>query len=501
MPRNFQHGVYLATLLACLSVLSACIDSGASAPQSSLLEDEQLRGDQAMQAAVTAAAWPQGQWWQAYHDAQLNAWMDMALSDSPTLAMAAARVRQAQAMAGVVAASEAPQVGVRGAMERKAWPDDYFYGPGELASTSSWNNNAALQLSYDLDLWGRERSNSERALDMAQVAAVDARAAELDLQASIMRSYVRLALQFAEQDVASASVAQLEALSQLAQQRLANGLGTQLEVSEAQTPVLEAQRQLALVQQGIALSRNQLAALAGKGPGEGARLQRPTLSLKVAAQLPSSLPLELVGRRPDVLARRWQVAAQARGIEVAKADFYPNINLLGSFGWTAVQGGVLDFLKADKLTYGLGPALSLPIFDGGRLRAQLGAAAAGYDLAVEQYNQTLVQALQSIADPLVRLHSLEQQQALAEAALHSAEQAYSLAQIAYQRGLTDYRGVLLTQTQLLQQQLVQQRLLAAQLGTQAQLWVALGGAVMPPDVGPEAAQLQARAPALHLGQP
>ncbi|MCY1422408.1 Outer membrane protein OprM [compost metagenome] len=412
--------------------------------------------------------------------------------------MAAARVRQARALAGVVESAEQPQVSLDASLQHKRWPDDYFYGPGELARTTTWNNTSLLGLRYDLDLWGRERSRSHQALDQTQVAVAEARMAALELQGNLVRNYIRLALLHAEQDIARSSLAQQEQILRLAERRLRDGIGTRLEVSRAEAPLPETHRQLDALGESIALVRNQLAALAGKGPGEGERLQRPRLALQSLPGLPSQLPLELLGRRPDLVASRWQVAAQARGIEVAKAGFYPNINLQGGLGSNATQGGMLDFLRYDKLTYGLGPALSLPVFDGGLRRGQLGAAVAGYDLAVEQYNQTLVRALQQVADALVRIESLRQQQALAAEAVAAAQKTCDLALLAQQRGLTDFDAVLETQPSLFQRQLQQQQVRAALQGAQADLLLALGGGVLPEPAGPADASLAPREPRLRF---
>ncbi len=470
MPRTLGQWLRLASLSLCSAVLSACLDSSGIRPHSPLPE--------ALEPTAVDIAWPVEQWWKAYRDPQLDAWMDRALLANLSLKMAAARVRQARAMAAMTEADEAPQLGYSAEVQRKRWPADDFYGPGSLGRTSSWNNTQGLGLSYHLDLWGRERSRSERALSLAQVAATDARAAALELQGNLLRAYVGLARAFAERDIAEAAVAQQQKLLSLAQRRLAAGLGTHLELSEAQGALPQALRQLDLADEAIALSRHQLAALAGQQPSAGERLQRPQLQLSEVPTLPHRLPLALLGRRPDIVARRWQVAAEAQGIEAAKDEFYPNIDLLGSLGSAAVQGGVLDVLRYNKLTYGLGPALTLPIFDGGRLRAQLGERTAAYDLAVEHYNQTLIAALQSVADALVRLHSLDEQQHFAATALAAAQTRLRLAQVAQQGGLTDARAVLQAQTAVFQQQRVQQQVLAAQLSSQADLWVALGGGVL-----------------------
>ena len=176
-------------------------------------------------------------------------------------------------------------------------------------------------------------------------------------------------------------------------------------------------------------------------------------------------------------SRRWQVAALAKGVDVARADFYPNVDLMASVGFSAVGGGMLEFFRSAKYTYSAGPAVTLPIFDGGRLRSQLGEAAAGYDAAVEQYNQTLVDALKNISDQLIRLHSVDIQKDFAAQSVASAQKTYDIATLAYQRGLTDYLNVLNAQTRLFQQQLVQEQVQAARLAAHASLLTALGGGV------------------------
>nr|WP_239482278.1 efflux transporter outer membrane subunit [Pseudomonas insulae] len=480
-----------------VSLLSACIDSHGIVPQSQRLAAQQLALGGAIAGARQAAGWPQAAWWQAFGDPQLDAWMATALADSPSLASATARLRQARAQAGVVEAAEAPQLDAALSMQRKRWPDDPFYGPGDLARSSSWNNTSQLGLRYDLDLWGRERSRSAQALSQAQVAVAEEQAARLELQGNLLRSYIGLALQFAEQDILRAELHQQEQLLQLAERRRRDGIGTGLEVSRAEAALPETERQLDALGEAIALSRHQLAALAGLGPGAGAALQRPRLNLQQPLGLPAHLPLALLGQRPDLVASRWQVAAAARGIEVAKADFYPNIDLLGGLGSAAVQGGSLDFLRYDKLTYGLGPALSLPLFDGGRRRGALGAASADYDLAVAHYNQTLLQAVRGVADALVRLHSLEQQAQLAARALDKAQRSCELALLAQRRGLSDFDAVLASQPLLFQRQRQQQRVRAAQLRAQTDLLLALGGGAQP-SAGPAPAALTPVEPTLRL---
>ncbi|MDU9403298.1 efflux transporter outer membrane subunit [Pseudomonas sp. zfem004] len=475
MPR--RHIGALRALSACaLSLsLSGCIGTWGIAPQSKTIQANQLTTDAAIREAARDAHWPAQQWWRAYGDPQLNAWVALALEGSPSMAMAAARVREAKAMAGVVESAEQLQANGQASLKRHNWPEDQFYGPGALAGANTWDNNAAIGFSYALDLWGRERNASEQAVDQAHMSVAEARQAQLELENNVVRSYIQLSLQFARRDIVQAELAQQEQIVALAKRRLDGGIGTHFEVSQAEAPLPETHRQIDSLNEEIALTRNQLAALAGKGPGEGGKLQRPSLTLGAPLKLPSNLPAELVGQRPDVVASRWQVAAQARGIDVAHAGFFPNVDLVGSLGFMATGGGPLEFLTGRKFNYNVGPAITLPIFDGGRLRSQLGVASAGYDVAVARYNQTVIGALKNISDQLIRRESMKEQAHFAAESVAAAQKTYDIATVAFQRGLTDYLNVLNAQTLLFRQQQVQQQVQAARLIAHAELVTALGG--------------------------
>ncbi|WP_095067153.1 efflux transporter outer membrane subunit [Pseudomonas sp. Irchel 3A18] len=475
MPRRIIWSFRLLSVWAVSSIISGCIGTDGITSQGSVLPLESLATDQAIQSAERDAHWPEARWWNAYGDPQLNRWIELATLGSPSLAMAAARVRQAKALAAIAQSSESLHVDSSASLARHDWPTDQFYGPGELANTRTWDNNASLGLSYALDLWGRESNASEQALDLAHMSVAEQRQAQLELQENIVLAYIQLALDYARLDIVEATLAQQQQILDLARRRLKGGIGTHFEVSQAETPLPEIHRQIDELEEAIALDRNQLAVLAGKGPGEGAALQRPSLSLYSVFKLPSALPAQLLGQRPDVVASRWRVEAQARGVDVAHAGFYPNVDLVGSLGYMATGGSMLGFLTGSKLSYKAGPAISLPIFDGGRLRAELGHAVAGYDLAVAHYNQTLVLALKDISDQLIRRASVDKQQVFAAQSVAAAQKTYDIALIAYQRGLTDYLNVLNAQTLLFRQQQIQQQVEAARLSVYAGLVVSLGG--------------------------
>ncbi|WP_346727583.1 efflux transporter outer membrane subunit [Zestomonas insulae] len=478
MSRKLKNGLICLGSFAIFSIIAGCVSTGGIAPHQGHLDPATLATDSAIQAANRDAGWPQERWWSVYGDPQLDAWIATALDNSPSLAEASARIRQAMALAGAAEAAEAPQVNAEVKLQRHKWPTDFFYGPGELADTTTWNNEATLGLSYALDLWGRDRSDSERARNVAYMAAAEARVAQLELESNIVRTYVMLSLQYAELDIGHSMLKQQQEMLELAQRRLRGGIGTDFEVSQAQVPIPETRRKIDSLEEAIALNRNRLSALAGKGPGAGASLRRPQLKLAAAAGLPSQVPAELLGRRPDVVASRWRVAALAKGVDVARAGFYPNVDLMASIGFNAVGGGMLEYLTKSKFNYSVGPAVTLPIFDGGRLRGELGESAAAYDAAVAQYNQTLVNGLKDISDQLIRMHSADQQATFAAQSVQAASTAYQLAKEAYEGGLTDYLNVLQAQTSLFQQQLTEQKVAATRLAVHADLLVALGGGLI-----------------------
>ncbi|MGF6568609.1 NodT family efflux transporter outer membrane factor (OMF) lipoprotein [Paraburkholderia sp. GAS333] len=485
MQSPVQKGIAAAAVLTILLTIAGCASTGGVAPQDHSVEPSSLDAGKAIRAANQDAQWPATDWWRAYNDPQLDQWIADAQAGSPTLAAAQARVREAMSIAGVARSALSPQVNGSLSIQRQKWADNLYYGPGELAGEQSWNNTGTLGLSYNLDLWGKDKNAAERALDAAHASAADARAAQLELEGNVARTYIGMSMNYALLDIAKATLAQQQQIVDLANRRLKGGIGTQLEVSQAETPMPEYERQIDEIEEKIALGRNQLAALAGKGPGAGDSIQRPALSLAASPGLPSALPADLIGHRPDVVAARWTVAAQARGIDVAKADFYPDINLLASIGGYAAMGPLFQFLKNPSHSWSAGPALSLPILDGGRLRSQLGAASAGYDEAVERYNQSIVGALKDISDQVIRIRSLATQADDADRSVAAARRNYELSREGYRRGLTDYLNVLVAQNQLLRAQEGVAKIQAERLGAHASLVTALGGGLDDPTNGPK----------------
>jgi NodT family efflux transporter outer membrane factor (OMF) lipoprotein len=261
-----------------------------------------------------------------------------------------------------------------------------------------------------------------------------------------------------------------------------------VELKQAAAAIPAAEADIAAINEQMDLLRNQLAALAGAGPDRGVAIARPAVVAQKELALPAALPADLIGRRPDVVAGRWRVEAAARDITVAKADFYPNVNLLAFAGFQSI--GINHLLQGSSAIAGIGPAIRLPIFDAGRLRSQLAARNADYDVAAEQYNASLVEALREVADQVAAWRGIEIQITQSDAALARFQEAYDLALLRYREGLSNYLTVLTVEGQVLGQQRQLADLRARQRDTAVGLVRALGGGYQP-EAPPPTAQIPA----------
>nr|WP_267874432.1 efflux transporter outer membrane subunit [Duganella lactea] len=459
-----------------MCLLAGCANMGNIQPQASLIQVANLNPGQAIAAASANIAWPDERWWEALHDEQLNQLVAAALSDNPSLRATLARVRQAEALAGVARAATQPRVDAAASADRELY-SAHSTIPAPLAGSYAWKNTATLSGSYDLDLWGRNRDALAAALDEVHLAAAESQMARLTLETSIVRTYIQLSLEYALQDSVADNLAQRQRILEITRRRKAAGLASDIDVASIETTLPAGRREHEQHGETIALLRNQLAALIGKGPGDGETIARPLLTLDRARAdaVPANLPAELVGRRPDIVAQRWRVEAASARISAAKKDFYPNLNLAAFVGQQSLGFG--HFLQAGAQMRGITPAISLPVFDGGRLRAQLGNQTALQDGAVEQYNASVVQAMSDVANAVVKIASVKQQDRLTQHALASARRQQHLAEQAYRAGLTDTLNVINAQMTLLNEQQQMAQVAGKQLDNYAVLMSALGGGI------------------------
>ncbi|WP_016701910.1 efflux transporter outer membrane subunit, partial [Pseudomonas chlororaphis] len=326
---------------------------------------------------------------------------------------------------------------------------------------------------YTFDLWGGQRDTWEAALGQARAAEIDRQAAQLTLAADVARAYSDLGQAHIVHDLADEDLKRTRQMLELSQKRLSSGIDSQYQYQ--QTESLEASSEASLIdaEKNLQSAKIALAVLLGKGPDRGNDIARPKVLQASAVALPSVLPAELLGRRPDLVAARWRVEAASKSIDAGKTNFYPNLNLSAAAGTQALLGDAM-FGSASRF-FNIAPTVSLPIFDGGRLRADLDARDADYDLAVAQYNKSLVTALGDVSDTISQLRDIGRQIAAQQHATDIAQDSYDTVVQRYGSGIGNYLDVLSIEQQLLQAQRQLATLNAQQIDLSIQLMQALGG--------------------------
>lgn len=461
-------GVLVAALLA-----GGCASTAGIAPQAAPVDVNALEASKSFAGAkLSPAAWPRTDWWKRFNDPQLDRLMEEAFAGSPALRVARARARKAMALAQLADAQRHPEINGRGTATRQRFPEHGLIPP---PFGGMWETQAQLQatIDYDVDLWGRNRAAYASAIGAAHAAEIDAFAARLALSTAIAQAYVALDHAFRQLDIAQQTLAERQQLYQLTLKRFDAGIDTRLAVKQAEAALPATREQIVQLHEAIDITRGELATLVGKGPDRGLAITRPVLDVPREAAIPTVIPAALIGRRPDIVAQRWRVESARRDIDVAKAAFYPNVNLAAFIGFQSL--GLSRLLEAGSRTLGAGPAVTLPIFEGGRLRAGLAAADADYDVAVERYNQTLIEALKEVVDQLTVYRSLEAQRVEQRRAQATAQEAYDLALLRFREGVGTYLEVLTAESQLLAQRGLDADLLARRLGVSVKLARALGG--------------------------
>ena len=390
--------------------------------------------------AAPAAEWPSDRWWTAYGDPQLNGLIEEALAGAPDLAKARARVRQAEAFRQTAASTLGPHLAaVASVAEAK---QSYNNGIPKAFAPQGWKDGglAGLSLDWQLDFFGKNRALLAAATSEAEAERAEEAQARLTLSTGVAATYADLTQLYADRDAAEEALRVRADSERLIAARCAQGLETQAALERAHAGRAAAEAQLAALDEAIGLERNAIAALLGQGPDRGLLIGRPTPGAIRAFGLPANLQADLVGRRPDVVAARLTAEAAAKRIKVAKAEFYPNVNLTAFLG---VQSLGLDILAKSGSGMGsIGPAITLPIFDSGRLQGNYRGARARYDEAVAGYDQTLTKALQEVADSAVSARALDTRLGKSREALVASAKAYDLASQRYARGLGTYLDVL-----------------------------------------------------------
>lgn len=466
------HRLHTSALLA-LVLLAGCADMSGITPQAQprAASTLGLAEPAPLPAPGSPAELAPSAWWRGFGDAQLDQLIDKALQDNPSLGQAQARIERAQAAADATGAAAGPQLGASASATREHYSANGPYPPGQAGADITMLS-ARLSGSWELDFFGKHRAALAAALGQVQAARAEEQAARLLLASQVAQQYFELARLQAQRAVAERSLQQREHMLRLVHQRVAAGLDTQLELRQSEGALPQTRQQIEALDERTALTRNALGALVSD-PAMAQAVVPKGLADITALSVAQELPADLLGRRPDVAAARWRVQASSSSVAAARAQFYPNVSLTSFVGLASM--GLSDLLQGSSREWGLGPALRLPIFDSGRLRANLRGSTAELDAAVHGYNAALSEALRDAADQLASRQSIARQQAEQRQASRAAEDAWKIAQRRYEAGLGNYLQVLSAETQVLQQRRQEVDLQARELANQANLLRALGG--------------------------
>lgn len=464
--RAVPLAVLLSALMLSAPLLSGCVATPPTTPQVTEVKSENL--------GLTGAPAPHfpADWWKAFGDPQVDRLARQVMAGNPTLAAALARMRAAQAALAVTRAQDLPQVTLDGSEQRTLFSKDYIIPP-PYGGSWRWFGSLTANMSWNLDFWGKQADLIAQAGALADGAALDAAAARLALSGAFAQTYINLLLNYQNGDLADQAVAERTEILKISQGRFEAGLENGSAVAQAQALLAQARADQLRFAAAREVDVHALAALAGQGADAYTGIVRPAPHLDVALPLPHTLPADLLSRRPDILAAKAQVEAAVQGRAAAKADFYPDINLAAMAGFQAI--GLSNLLTGDALTLGVGPAIHLPIFDAGKLRAQYAGATAQLDLAVADYNGAVVNAIKQSADAMTQVSSLAQQRTQQQQAVDSAQKDFRIAEDRYRSGLATQLPMLTAEATLLQARSALASAIAAGAQQRITLLLTLGG--------------------------
>jgi NodT family efflux transporter outer membrane factor (OMF) lipoprotein len=453
-----------------LAVLAGCAADPALSPHETLPSQQDLVQRFNLETAH-APALPSATWWTVYQDPELDRWIERGLADNPGMHEAAARATRARAGFESARAAQGLTVGAGASVNDQRISGTGFYPP-PFANEIFAQKDIWLSGSIDFDVFGRLHARSDAALLGAQAEAIDRENARIRLAAAIAHAYFELAH-------AQRSLAVLTELEQsraqmldLVRTRVQAGFDTQVDRRLAEIPVPQIHVDIEKMRERIALARHSLAVMAGQPP-EAADAVDARLPEGAALEVPQSVPADLLSRRADVSAARDRALSALRGVDAARDDFYPNVNLTALVGFDTVETS--QFFKWPSRVWQIEPAIHLPLFDSGLLKASLKGASADADAAISAYNAAVLQAVGEASDALASIAAVKRQREEQDRATASAQAASDLAGVRYQAGLGNLLAVVSAQASVLSQRLSQVDLAARSAALNVDLALALGG--------------------------
>ena len=410
-----------------------------------------------------------GRWWEVFNDPTLNSYVESATTNNQTLRAALARFDQARAAARINRSEFFPTLDFNPNGERQRYSPNQQPSFGDLTATTL---RTPLDLSYEVDLWGRVRRSLESARADAQASAADFHNALLSVQAEVARNFFNLRSMDRQRAVIRRSIKVRREGRDILQVRVNAGTAPELDLARADTEVALAETDLARLERQRSSFETALAILTAT-PAPQFTFAEVEEKLPTLPAIPPALPSALLERRPDIASAERQLAAANARIGVAKAAFFPVLHLTGSAGYISAE---LDSLfNWDSRVWSIGPKLSLPIFAGGRNKANLARSRGAFEEAAAKYRQQVLVAFGEVQESLTALkHFAVEAEAIARTE-EAATRTYNYAKARYEGGIVSYLEVIESMRTLLDTQLDAARVLGQRQNTAVQLIKALGG--------------------------
>jgi multidrug efflux system outer membrane protein len=432
---NMLNKLVLVSALA--AVLGGCTTVGPDFKAPADAADASFRHA----ASSSDAARLPAQWWTVFGDSTLDGLEQRALRDNPGVKAAAQRLLQAQAQLGVVRAGQAPNVSIGAGVSNSRTSSETSQGIA-LGGRSIEGNNFTVgaSLSYELDLWGRVRRVVEASDAQALAAQDDRDGVLLMLSSQVASADWQLRGLDAEQAILRSALDARREAQELVEARFKAGLSNELDVSRARIERANAEADLHEVQRQRNTVEHALATLVGASPSAPLLASDARAQLPQPPRIPVGLPASLVGQRPDPAASVAQLKSFNAQVGVAEGAFYPSLSLTSNFGFASEH--LRDLASGGARQFSFGPlALSLPVFDGGRNRANLALSKARYEEAVANHQTRLLGALREVEDALSDVEGRQQQGEVQAQSQQAAARALLVAQARYERGLSTYLDV------------------------------------------------------------
>ena len=417
---------------------------------------------------------PRGNWWEIYADPQLNGLEAQIDSANQTLKIAEANFRQARTAIRFNRSSEAPTIGAAPNISTVRDSANQPYFPQGLANNGSGDFTLPVDLSWEIDLWGRIRRSVTAAKEQAQASAADTAAVQLSLQAELAYDYFELRSADAEKKLLDDTVKAYSKALELTENRYEGGAAPKSDVAQARTQLEDAR----VLDTDITVERAQyehaIAILIGKPPANFSLPPTPIdLQTPAIPGIPTVLPSDLLERRPDIAASERRMAAANEQIGIAQAAYYPTLNLTALAGLQGTSAS--NWFNWPSRFWAVGPSFSETLFDAGRRRATKESAVAAYDANVANYRQTTLTAFQQVEDNLAVLRILAGESQQQRNATAAAEESLHLFENRYAGGVDTYLQVVTSQTTSLSNERNDIDIRRRQLDASVLLIKALGG--------------------------